>query len=42
MCILVVEDEKKVASFIRRGLEAVHYSVDVEVGLSNYVGATSG
>jgi two-component system, OmpR family, copper resistance phosphate regulon response regulator CusR len=30
MRILVVEDEKKVASFIRRGLEAAHYSVDVE------------
>jgi heavy metal response regulator len=30
MHILVVEDEKKVASFIRRGLEAAHYSVDVE------------
>ncbi len=30
MHILVVEDEKKVASFIQRGLEAAHYSVDVE------------
>jgi heavy metal response regulator len=30
MRILVVEDEKKVASFIKRGLEAAHYSVDVE------------
>jgi heavy metal response regulator len=30
MRILVVEDEKKVASFIKRGLEATHYSVDVE------------
>jgi heavy metal response regulator len=29
MHILVVEDEKKVASFIQRGLEAEHYSVDV-------------
>jgi heavy metal response regulator len=29
MRILVVEDEKKVASFIQRGLEAGHYSVDV-------------
>jgi len=29
MRILVVEDEKKVASFIRRGLEAEHYMVDV-------------
>jgi len=29
MRILVVEDEKKVASFIRRGLEAEHYTVDV-------------
>jgi len=29
MHILVVEDEKKVASFIQRGLEAAHYSVDV-------------
>ena len=28
--ILVVEDERKVASFIKRGLEAAHYSVDVE------------
>lgn len=38
MHILVVEDEKKVASFIQRGLEAEHYSVDVafdgEAGLS--------
>lgn len=37
MHILVVEDEKKVASFIQRGLEAEHYVVDVvhdgEVGL---------
>jgi len=30
MHILIVEDEKKVASFIRRGLEAEHYEVDVE------------
>jgi DNA-binding response OmpR family regulator len=30
MHILVVEDEKKVASFIRRGLEAEHHEVDVE------------
>jgi heavy metal response regulator len=29
MRILVVEDEAKVASFIRRGLEAEHYSVDI-------------
>lgn len=29
MHILVVEDEKKVASFVQRGLEAEHYSVDV-------------
>ena len=29
MRILVVEDETKVASFIRRGLEAEHYRVDV-------------
>jgi heavy metal response regulator len=29
MHILVVEDEKKVASFIQRGLEAEHYTVDV-------------
>ena len=38
MRILVVEDEKKVASFIRRGLEAEHYTVDVahdgEAGLA--------
>lgn len=38
MRILVVEDEKKVASFIRRGLEAERYQVDVatdgENGLS--------
>jgi heavy metal response regulator len=27
--ILVVEDEKKVASFLRRGLEAEHHEVDV-------------
>jgi heavy metal response regulator len=30
MRILVVEDEKKVGSFIKRGLEAASYSVDVE------------
>jgi heavy metal response regulator len=30
MHILVVEDEKKVASFIKRGLEAANYTVDVE------------
>ncbi len=35
MRILVVEDEKKVASFIRRGLEAESYQVDVA-----YDGAT--
>lgn len=29
MHILLIEDEKKVASFIQRGLEAEHYSVDV-------------
>ncbi len=29
MHVLVVEDEKKVASFIQRGLEAEHYSVDL-------------
>ena len=29
MRILVVEDETKVASFIQRGLEAEHYTVDV-------------
>jgi heavy metal response regulator len=38
MHVLVIEDEKKVASFIQRGLEAEHYSVDVahdgESGLS--------
>jgi heavy metal response regulator len=30
MRILVVEDERKVASFVKRGLETVHYAVDVE------------
>jgi heavy metal response regulator len=30
MHILLVEDETKVARFIKRGLEAAHYSVDVE------------
>jgi DNA-binding response OmpR family regulator len=30
MHILVVEDERKVASFVKRGLEAAHYAVDVE------------
>jgi heavy metal response regulator len=30
MHILVVEDEKKVASFIKQGLEAANYAVDVE------------
>jgi heavy metal response regulator len=38
MRILVVEDEKKVASFIQRGLEAEHHHVDVahdgEAGLA--------
>ncbi|HXJ37559.1 MAG TPA: response regulator transcription factor [Candidatus Eisenbacteria bacterium] len=38
MRILVVEDEPKVASFVRRGLEAEHYAVDVaadgEAGLA--------
>ena len=29
MRILVIEDERKVASFLQRGLEAEHYSVDV-------------
>ena len=29
MRILVVEDEKKVASFVQGGLEAKHYAVDV-------------
>jgi len=29
MRILIVEDEKKVASFVQRGLEAEHYAVDV-------------
>ena len=29
MRILIVEDERKVASFLQRGLEAEHYSVDV-------------
>ena len=30
MRVLLIEDERKVASFIQRGLEAEHYSVDVE------------
>ena len=30
MRILVIEDEKKVGSFIKRGLEAANYAVDVE------------
>jgi len=38
MRILVIEDEAKVASFIRRGLEAEGYRVDIapdgEVGLT--------
>jgi heavy metal response regulator len=38
MRILIVEDEKKVASFLRRGLEAEHHEVDVahdgDAGLS--------
>lgn len=29
MHLLIIEDEKKVASFIQRGLEAEHYTVDV-------------
>jgi heavy metal response regulator len=40
MHILVVEDEKKVASFVQRGLVAEHYSVDVahdgEDGLTRF------
>ncbi|MGE0823328.1 MAG: response regulator transcription factor [Candidatus Binatia bacterium] len=40
MHILIVEDEKKVASFIKRGLEAEHYSVaveyDGEAGISRF------
>ena len=28
MRILVIEDEKKVASFIKKGLEEEHYAVD--------------
>jgi heavy metal response regulator len=43
MHILVVEDEQKVASFIRRGLAAEHYEVDVEydgaAGLSRALSA---
>src|SRR5215510_3397871 len=42
MHILLVEDEKKVASFIQRGLEAERYSVDVahdgEEGLTRLFG----
>jgi heavy metal response regulator len=42
MRILVIEDEKKVASFIQRGLEAEHYHVDVahdgDAGLSQLFG----
>src|SRR5262245_16404193 len=42
MRILVIEDEKKVASFIQRGLEAEHYHVDVaydgDAGLSRLFG----
>jgi hypothetical protein len=30
MRILVVEDERKVASFIKRGLEATHYSAGTQ------------
>ncbi len=41
MRILVIEDEKKVASFVQRGLEAEHYAVDVvhdgESGLARAV-----
>ena len=29
MRILIVEDEKKVASFIKKGLEAEGYAIDV-------------
>ena len=40
MHVLVVEDEKKVASFIQRGLSAEHYSVDLsydgEDGLTRF------
>src|SRR5436853_3922126 len=41
MRILVVEDEPKVASFVRRALEAEHHAVDVacdgEAGLASAV-----
>ena len=44
MRILVVEDTVKVASFIQRGLEAIHYQVDVaydgEAGLARLLGQT--
>jgi DNA-binding response OmpR family regulator len=36
MRILVIEDEKKVANFIKKGLEEEHYAVDNaydEIGL---------
>jgi heavy metal response regulator len=43
MHILVVEDERKVASFIKRGLEAANYTVDVEydgdTGLKRLLGS---
>ena len=29
MRILLIEDEKKIASFITRGLKEMHYAVDV-------------
>ena len=41
MRILVVEDEKKVASFIKRGLEEENFTVDMaydgEEGRNNFV-----
>src|SRR6185436_6574924 len=44
MRILVVEDTVKVASFIQRGLEAIHYQVDLahdgEAGLARLLGQT--
>ena len=42
MRILVVEDEKKVARFLKQGLEEEHYTVDIanDVETGEYLATT--
>ena len=42
MRILLAEDEHKVASFIQRGLEAEHYTIDVVPRRRGGTGAGAG